>query len=313
LSFLDFAVTYFTSQPIVLTLAILYSSLAFLFVLFKLEKYRPHLRLQILFASFAVVIMSWVFVASSLLLCGAFIGLYQAGQDLKAVRTVFGAAVLASLVFAVPLSSFVSFRVPGEIARRLVAELAEPDAAVVRSAGKIAEALRVSALTILQSPSKVPFAYSVGGAESVVVVSKGLTTQLDEDELETVLAHELAHVKNHDTGLITVVAVFRRVLFFDPFIRLVERAIFGEKEFSADEVSARETKKPLSLASALLKISSAQSSGGGSGAKIAGLSILGSGKMLRPPGVKERVERLMRLTTEMEREEILRTSSPQSG
>jgi Zn-dependent protease with chaperone function len=306
LSFLDFAATYFTSQPILVTLALFYSSLALLFVLFKLEKYRPQRRLQILFASFAVVISSWSFLASSLLLCGAFIGLYQSGGDLVAVRTVFSLALLASLVVALPLSALVTFKVPRVIAMRLLEELREPEGAVVGMARKMANNLGISIFRMLQSPSRIPFAYSVGGAEGVIVVSRGLVAKLDEDEVETVLAHELAHLRNHDTGLNTIIAVYRKVLFFDPFIRLLERAIYSEKEFSADELSARATKKPLSLASALLKIGSAQSAGRGSPLKVEGLSILGSSKVLRPPGVKERVERLMWLASELEREESLR-------
>jgi Zn-dependent protease with chaperone function len=300
LTFLDFASTYFTSQPILVTLTMLYSSLALLFVLFKFEKYRPQRRLQILFVSFAVVILTWGFIASSLLLCDAFIGLYQAAEG-TAVRTVFSLALLASLLVALPLSALVTYKVPGVITRRLVKELPEPGGAVVDAARKLALGSRISALAILQSPSGLPFAYSVGGAESVIVVSKGLVAQLNEDEVQTVLAHELAHVKNHDTGLNTIVAVYRKVLFFDPFIRLLERTIHSEKEFSADEISARETHKPLSLASALLKISSAHPSRWGP-PKIEGHSILGSGEILRPPGVKERIERLMRLATELERE-----------
>src|SRR5450759_5052024 len=156
MSFLDFVATYFTSQPILVTLALFYSSLAFLFVLFKFEKYRPQRRLQILFVSFAVVISTWTFLASSLLLCGAFIGLYQAGDDLAAVRTVFSLALLASLVVAMPLSAIVTLKVPGLITRRLVEELSEPEDAVVDMARRMAKDFRISVLRMLMSPSGVP-------------------------------------------------------------------------------------------------------------------------------------------------------------
>jgi hypothetical protein len=39
--------------------------------------------------------------------------------------------------------------------------------------------------------------------------------------------------------------------------------------------------------------------------KIEGLAILGRSKILRPPGVKERIERLMMLATELQHEEFL--------
>jgi Zn-dependent protease with chaperone function len=305
LGLLDFVITYFTSQPAIATLALLCASLAILFVLFRFEKSRPQRRLRMLSVSFAIEILTWSFLASSLLLCGAFQGLYQSGGDLIAVRTVFSLAVVVSLIVALPLSVYTTLKVPGAIARRLVEELPAAGNRVFDLARPTAKDFGISALRILESPTAVPFAYSVGGAESVMVVSRGLVTQLDNDEVEAVLAHELAHVKNHDTALNTVVAVYRKVLFFDPFIRLMERAICSEKEFSADELSARETKKPLSLASALLKISSAQSGGRGSRVKLGGLSILGSSRFVRPPSVKQRIDRLMKLSTELEREALL--------
>ena len=52
----------------------------------------------------------------------------------------------------------------------------------------------------------------------------------------------------------------------------------------------------------IARVSSAQSGARGGPAKIEGHSILGSGKILRPPSVKERIERLMRLASELEHE-----------
>jgi Zn-dependent protease with chaperone function len=306
MSFLDFAETYFTSQPTIAAFLLLWAVLAVLFVMFRVEKYRPKTRLRILFVSFATVILAWSFLASSLLLCSALVRLYETGGDLVAVRTVFSLAILASLVVAIPLSALVMLKVPGAITKRLVEDLGEPEGCMLDVVKAMAQSLGISILRVLQSPSDVPFAYSIGGAEGVIVVSKGLVSRLDDDEMETVLAHELAHLKNNDTRINMVVAIYRKVLFFDPFIRLLEWAIYNEKEFSADELSARETQKPLSLASALLKISSTQSgaSKGGSPSRVQGLSILGNSKMLRPTGVKERIERLMRLATELERSEL---------
>ncbi len=310
MSFLDFVAAYFTSGSALAVLALLYSALAVLLVAFKLEKHQPQRRVRILLSSFFVAISAWSFLAASLVLCGAFVGLYQAGDELVAVRTVLGFSLLASVIVALPVSALVTLKVPRAVTRRLVEDLGEPEGAVVEKARQVAKGLGVSILRMLQSPSGVPFAYSVGGDEGVIVVSRGLVSQLDEDEVETVLAHELAHVKNHDNGLNTLIAVYRTVLFFDPFMRLLEGAIHGEKELSADEVSARETKKPLSLASALLKISSAQSGELRSAIKIQGPAILGRGRILRPPGVKERIERLIALATELQREETLGSGRP---
>jgi Zn-dependent protease with chaperone function len=299
MNFLQVLAAYFTSQPIAAILGMLYASLILLFTLFKLERHHPQRRLRILFGFIVTNVFTWTFLASSLLLCGAFLGLYQNGLDLDAVRTVFGLSILTSLLLAVPLSFLVTFKVPNAITRRLAQELSEPESSVIDPALRMAKNLGIVVLRLLQSPSSVPFAYSIGGTEGTIVISKGLVTRLDRDEVETVLVHEIAHIKNHDTRLSTIVAVYRRFLFFDPFMPFVERAVCGEKEFSADELSARETQKPLSLASALLKISSANPIDK-SHMNVKGLSILGSSRVLSPPSVKERIERLLKIADELE-------------
>lgn len=53
--------------------------------------------------------------------------------------------------------------------------------------------------------TELPNAFAVGTAGSgTVVVSTGLLEELDDDELEAVLAHELAHIRNRDASLMTV-------------------------------------------------------------------------------------------------------------
>jgi len=54
-------------------------------------------------------------------------------------------------------------------------------------------------------PSDEANALSAGtGNRSVICVTTGLVKTLDEDELEAVLAHELAHIKNRDSSVMTV-------------------------------------------------------------------------------------------------------------
>ncbi|WP_277553981.1 M48 family metalloprotease [Halobaculum limi] len=51
-----------------------------------------------------------------------------------------------------------------------------------------------------------------GGGRGTVVVSTGLLDACDDDELDAVLAHELAHLQNHDAAVLTVAAFLPAVV-----------------------------------------------------------------------------------------------------
>lgn len=57
-----------------------------------------------------------------------------------------------------------------------------------------------------------PNGFTVGnGTNATVVVTTGLLAELDDSELQAVLAHEIAHIANHDAVVATIVATFTTV------------------------------------------------------------------------------------------------------
>ncbi|MDA8220031.1 MAG: zinc metalloprotease HtpX [Dehalococcoidales bacterium] len=64
--------------------------------------------------------------------------------------------------------------------------------------------------------SRVPNAFATGRnpRNSVVAVTTGLVNRLDEEEVEAVLAHELTHIKNRDSTVLTLASFFATVAFF---------------------------------------------------------------------------------------------------
>jgi heat shock protein HtpX len=129
------------------------------------------------------------------------------------------------------------------------------------------------------------FATGKGHKSGVVAVTTGLMNMLDEEELEGVIAHELAHIKNRDMLAITLASVFSTVAWYMMhwgwygmygrsrdqasaaiiaiiiaaitwFVSfLLIRAISRYREYIADRDGALLTGKPARLASALRKIS----------------------------------------------------------
>jgi Zn-dependent protease with chaperone function len=228
--------------------------------------------------------------------CRAFESLYYY-HVATAITMVLGFSLLATLVIGLPVSLLMATKLPALVIRRLEKEPVNPGERSSTLMRGISQAIGLNAVDLFRSPRDVPFAYSLGGERSVIVVSRGLEGALDDDEMETVLMHEVAHLINRDTQLNALITVYRRVLFFDPLIRLLEQAIHTEREFACDEVSARETRKPLALASALVKIHSVAS-----GAKPPGAFLAGNIALYNNHTLKERVDRLLRLSEEIARE-----------
>ncbi len=137
-------------------------------------------------------------------------------------------------------------------------------------------------------PVETPNAFATGRSpsNSVVAVTEGAMKLLDDEELEGVLGHEMAHIKNRDMLISTMAAiigaVITYVMFFSMFsggrrgrdggggllailalvtipfaAMLVRLSISRGREYGADEGGAKISKKPLALASSLQKLESA--------------------------------------------------------
>jgi len=139
--------------------------------------------------------------------------------------------------------------------------------------------------------SEEPMAMAVGGKDRNILLSRGLIALLENDEVETVVAHEFMHLKHHDAEFKVFSRILSRLLFFDPFSKFFDPAVHREREYLADEMGGRSTGKPAALASALVKIAKQ-----GVAAKATwGLSIFGAGRGIfsRYPPLNERVHRLL--------------------
>jgi heat shock protein HtpX len=157
----------------------------------------------------------------------------------------------------------------------------------------ITAGLPMPKLYIIEDPSPNAFATGRDQKHAVVAVTSGLLALLDKNELEGVIAHELAHIGNRDMLLSTVVVVLVGfiAILSDFFLRaqiygggrsrndkggavlliigiafailapivatIIRLAISRKREFLADASGALLTRYPEGLASALRKISAA--------------------------------------------------------
>ena len=253
-------------------------------------------RVRLLSLLYGLAVFFWSFLAVSLVLC-----ISQAGMVAYrtwGVRLAFAGAVLASLALAFACAIVVWRHAPGAMLRRLKPRpLRGGEAWLQGYVDRVARSEGVPPTEVRALDSDTPIALSVGGRHPTVGVSRGLLALLEREELETVAAHELMHLKHRDAEFKMFSAVLARVLFFDPFLKFFDPAIQREREFLADEGGALLTRRPGSLARALRKIA-----GAGPPARASwGLSVYGEGRGLfsRYPPLEERVRRLRRLAARL--------------
>lgn len=150
-------------------------------------------------------------------------------------------------------------------------------------------------LYVIEDPAMNAFATGRDPEHAVVVATTGLLARLERPEIEGVVAHELAHVRNYDIRLMSIVTILvgfialladwmLRASFFgggrkrensgggqlamimmvaglvlailSPFIaKIIQLAVSRRREFLADASGAGMTRNPEGLARALEKIS----------------------------------------------------------
>jgi heat shock protein HtpX len=135
---------------------------------------------------------------------------------------------------------------------------------------------------LVDSPHPNAFATGRNPANAAVAATSGLLAILDRDEVAAVMAHELAHVKNRDTLIMTMTATIAGAISFlanfglffrggddnrgnavamiaavliAPFAAMiVQMAISRTREYGADRGAAEISGNPRALASALAKL-----------------------------------------------------------
>ena len=169
-----------------------------------------------------------------------------------------------------------------EVDQQTAPELVSLVAALAGRAG-----LPMPRVFLMDNPQPNAFATGRNPQNAAVAVTTGLVQSLSREELSGVIAHELAHVKNHDTLLMTITATIAgaisMVAQFGMFFggnrgnnngpgligsiammilaplgaMLVQTAISRTREYAADNLGARIVGQPMWLASALAKIEGA--------------------------------------------------------
>jgi len=138
-----------------------------------------------------------------------------------------------------------------------------------------------SPVVLLESPG-VDTPLVIGRRPPVVVLPLPAFETLADAEAESVLAHELAHVRRGDFAANAAQAVVEILFFFHPAVRWLSRAVRDQREQCCDDLAVQTSGSRLVYARALAQLEALRAS-----ASVSGLALgAGGGTLLR------RLERL---------------------
>lgn len=208
---------------------------------------------------------------------GWVIGEFFFGNWMYGFVIFFGIAVVMNVV-----SYFYSDKL---VLRSYGAQLVGPEEAprLHRIVERVALKADVPVPKVAIIPMDTPNAFATGRDpdNAVVAATEGLLRMLNDEELEGVIAHEMAHVKNRDILIMTVaativaaIAIFARIAFWQIIfnrnanvwllllvaitapiaVLLLRAAISRNREYKADATGAQIVGKPWALAKALEKL-----------------------------------------------------------
>jgi heat shock protein HtpX len=190
------------------------------------------------------------------------------------------------LIFAGAMNFFMYFTSDKMVLRmyraKVITEAEAPE--LYRMVDRLRQRAGLPMPTVAIAPHEQPNAFATGRnpEHAVVCVTEGIMRTLSTEELEGVVAHELAHIKNRDMLLSTIAATMAAAIsnlaFMGMFFgrsdddggnpiggllmvilapiaaSLIQMAISRQREFKADAVGAEISGRPLALASALQKL-----------------------------------------------------------
>ncbi len=119
---------------------------------------------------------------------------------------------------------------------------------------RIRGALGLEKTVLLRLSNAIASPITVGAVRAMVLLPVSAVTLLGPDELEVVLAHELAHVRRADFFWNLVQTVVETLFFFHPAVWWISGRVRHERELCCDDLALKICPNPVVYASALFHL-----------------------------------------------------------
>ena len=128
------------------------------------------------------------------------------------------------------------------------------DVALLAALKRQARALGLTFEPLLAYCEQVAVPTVIGILKPTILLPLAITSGLSPEQIESVLAHELAHLKRHDHLVNLLQRVIESLLFFHPAVWWVSRHIRIEREHCCDDLVITCGAIPLDYATSLLRV-----------------------------------------------------------
>ncbi|MBI1342812.1 MAG: hypothetical protein GC171_07760 [Terrimonas sp.] len=125
---------------------------------------------------------------------------------------------------------------------------------------------------------------TIGFIKPVILIPVAAINNLSTQQLESILLHEIAHIRRKDYLINFLLTIIHCLLYFNPFVKLLLRVVEEERELSCDEFVLQFQYNAREYASALLTLEKI------SAPPYLPMAIAATGK---PYGLLKRIERIL--------------------
>ena len=140
-------------------------------------------------------------------------------------------------------------------ARRLARYGAVPAAPELQlMAIRLSDALGLRGAVKLLQSAAVEVPSVIGSLRPVVLIPASALTGLTPEQIEMVLAHELAHIRRHDFLVNLLQAVVETLMFYHPAVWWMSRRVRIERENCCDDLAVAVCGNPIQYARALTRL-----------------------------------------------------------
>lgn len=130
----------------------------------------------------------------------------------------------------------------------------------------------------------------VGVLKPMILLPVSIASGLSPEQIESVLAHELAHLRRYDHLVNLLQRVIESLLFFHPAVWWVSHRVREEREHCCDDLVIACGAMPLDYAKSLLRVAEL-SRASRLGRSISAISLLATGD--KPSNLRQRIARLL--------------------